>query len=108
MRPSTRKSDNLSTNVRSQPSLDELHEVAWAASDTHPRGLERRDLFGRRTRRPGDDRARVTHAATRWCRLAGDESDYRLLHVLLHEDCRVLFVGAADLAHHRHGLRRRI
>src|SRR6185295_11246902 len=52
--------------------------------------------------------ARVTHAAPRRRRLARDEADDRLGHVLLHEHRGFLLIRAADFAHHRDCVRVRI
>ena len=52
----------------------------------------------------GDDGAGVTHAASGRRGLAGDESDDRLLHVLLDVCGRGLFGIAADFADHDDGV----
>src|ERR1019366_7580613 len=88
--------------------LDEVDEIDRPLGDAHSGGLERLDLPRRRARRSGNDRARVAHPAARRCGLSGDESDDGLRHVLLDERRGLLLVGAADLAHHRDGLRLRI
>src|SRR5215208_707799 len=92
----------------SEPLLDERHEVHRALRHAHPRVVERLDLLGRRSRGAGNDRAGVPHPAPRRGGLAGDEADDRLGHLLLHEARGLLLVGAADLAHHRHGARIRV
>ena len=57
---------------------------------------------------PGDDRARVSHATSGGRRLPRDESDHGLLHTIVNEARGLLLVRAADLTHHRDGLRLRI
>src|SRR5262245_61315199 len=69
--------------------------------------FERPHLLGRRPLAARDDRARVSHAAAGWRRLAADEAHHRLGHVRLDEGGRLLLRAAADLADHhdRFGLR---
>ena len=54
---------------------------------------------------PGDDGSGVAHAAAGGRGLAGDETDHRLLHVLLDIGGGSLFGVAADFADHDDGVR---
>src|SRR5437764_889047 len=87
---------------------EQVDEIFGSLCDAHARLLESGNLLRCGTRGTGDDRARVAHATSRRRRLAGDESDDRLLHVLFHEASCLLFVGTADLSHHGDGIRTRI
>ena len=71
-----------------------------ARGDAHAGGFEGGDLVGGRAAAAGDDGAGVSHAPARRRRLAGDEGDHRLGHVLADELGRLLLRGAADLADH--------
>src|SRR5215217_1128713 len=67
------------------PPLHELlygpAHVSRALDDLDARGGQRGHLLGRRALAARDDRARVSHPASRRRRLAGDEADDRLLEV---------------------------
>ena len=56
-----------------------------------PGRFERLHFFGRRTLTAGNDRAGMTHAASRRRSDAGDETDYRFFDVLL-DEFRCLFL----------------
>src|SRR5436305_900453 len=77
-----------------------LAEPRGAGAHAHAGFLERRDLVLRRALAAGDDRAGVAHAAAGRRRLAGDEGDDGLLHVLRDVLGGLLLGAAADLADH--------
>src|SRR5439155_2219936 len=82
----------------SQPLLEEGDNVGGPLHDTDPGALQRGYLLGRRALSPGDDRARMAHAATGGGGLTRDEPDDGLGHRPLHELGGLLLVRAADLA----------
>src|ERR1041385_3852134 len=65
---------------------------------------QRVHLLGRGALAAGDDRTRVTHAASRRRGLSGDETDDGLLEVLLDPGGGFLLRRAADLADHDDGV----
>src|ERR1019366_7925183 len=91
-----------------QHRLECLAHLGRIARHFDAAGLHHGQLLLRRALAAGDDRAGVPHALACWRGDARDESYHRLLHVVLHPQRGSLFVRAANLAHHDHGLGVRI
>src|ERR1700678_1301713 len=94
----------LLMNARSAASLEDRLEqsahVGGIARDLDAALLHDRQLLRRGSLSAGNDRARVAHAFPRRRGDAGNEADYRLLHVFLDPVRTSLFVVPADLADH--------
>src|ERR1700733_5394546 len=80
----------------------------WRFRDSNAGRFHGLDLLRRRSLTAGNNGSSMTHTASWRCGLAGDEADYRLLHVSLHKFRRGLLGVAANLAYHDHGFGLRI
>src|SRR5712692_761394 len=77
---------------------DARADVGRTLDHKNTRGFHCRHLLSGSSLTSGDDRASVTHSATRRRRLACDKSDHRLGHILSHEPRGLFLSRAADLA----------
>src|SRR5439155_1221320 len=94
---------------RSGATMKITMRAARLGSFPHRTGLcDRRHFFRRRAGRARNNRPGVAHATSRRGGLARNEADHGLGHPLLYELRGLLFVGAADLADHDHGIGRRV
>src|SRR5471030_438617 len=84
--------------------LECLTHLGRIARHPDAAGLHHRQFLLRRALAAGDDGAGVAHALARGCGDAGDEADHGLSHVVFHPQRCGLFIRAADLAHHDHGV----
>src|ERR1700688_3295270 len=80
----------------------------WGLHYVDPGCGERLHFVGRGALAAGDDRARMAHAASRGCGLAGDEADHRLLDVSLDVGGGRFFRGASDFTDQDDGLSFRV
>ena len=95
----------LRFRFRTHHTRDCFADVSGALDGVNSGGSHRFVLFHGRAVPAADDRAGVTHAAARRRGLSGDESDDRLLHMLLDELRRNFFGVAADFADHHDRVR---
>src|ERR1700674_1202851 len=85
-----------------QHRLEQRRHFSRVARDLDPALFHDGELLVGRAFPPGNDGAGVTHALTRRCSDARDETHHRFLHVCLDPACASLFIIAADLSHHDH------